>query len=44
MMTERDEFIYHEMITHPALAVNPAIRKVLLIGAGGDGGGSQGVG
>lgn len=37
MMTERDEFIYHEMITHPALAVNPHIRKVLVIGAG-DGG------
>ncbi len=40
MMTERDEFIYHEMITHPALAVNPAIRKVLLIGAG-DGGAAR---
>lgn len=37
MLTERDEFIYHEMITHPALAVNPQIEKVLVIGAG-DGG------
>ncbi len=37
MLTERDEFIYHEMITHPALAVNPQIRRVLVIGAG-DGG------
>lgn len=37
MMTERDEFIYHEMITHVPLCVNPATRKVLLVG-GGDGG------
>lgn len=37
MMTERDEFIYHEMIVHTAFAVNPEIRKVLVIGAG-DGG------
>lgn len=37
MLTERDEFIYHEMITHVPLAVNPAIRSVLVIGAG-DGG------
>ena len=37
MLTQRDEFIYHEMITHPAMAVNPDIRRVLVIGAG-DGG------
>jgi len=37
MLTERDEFIYHEMITHPAVAVNPQIQRVLVIGAG-DGG------
>jgi spermidine synthase len=37
MCTEKDEFIYHEMITHVALATNPAIKKVLVIGAG-DGG------
>jgi len=37
MLTERDEFIYHEMIVHPALAVSPDIRRVLVIGAG-DGG------
>lgn len=37
MVTEKDEFIYHEMITHPAMAVHPNIRKVLVIGAG-DGG------
>jgi len=36
-VTERDEFVYHDMITHPAMAVNPDIKKVLIIG-GGDGG------
>jgi spermidine synthase len=37
MITEKDEFIYHEMITHVPMAVNPDIEKVLVIGAG-DGG------
>lgn len=37
MVTEKDEFIYHDMITHVPMAVNPAIKKVLVIGAG-DGG------
>ena len=37
MMTERDEFIYHEMITHIPMAVHPNVKKVLVIG-GGDGG------
>lgn len=37
MLTEKDEFIYHEMITHVAMATNPLIKKVLVIGAG-DGG------
>lgn len=37
MCTEKDEFIYHEMIVHTALAVNPDITEVLVIGAG-DGG------
>ncbi len=37
MMTEKDEFIYHEMVTHVPLAVHPAARRVLVIG-GGDGG------
>lgn len=37
MLTEKDEFIYHEMICHPAFATNPWIEKVLIIG-GGDGG------
>lgn len=37
MLTEKDEFIYHEMITHVPMAVNPGIENVLIIGAG-DGG------
>lgn len=37
MITEKDEFIYHEMITHVPMATNPNIKKVLVIG-GGDGG------
>lgn len=37
MVTQKDEFIYHDMIVHPALATNPEIKKVLVIG-GGDGG------
>ncbi len=37
MLTERDEFIYHDMITHVPMAVNPDIKTVLVIGAG-DGG------
>ena len=37
MLTERDEFIYHEMITHVPMAVHPNVKKALVIGAG-DGG------
>ncbi|HPF87559.1 MAG TPA: polyamine aminopropyltransferase [Candidatus Limiplasma sp.] len=37
MLTERDEFIYNEMITHVPMAVNPDIRSVLVFGAA-DGG------
>ena len=37
MVTERDEFIYHDMIVHPALFTHPDPKKVLVIG-GGDGG------
>ena len=31
MLTEKDEFIYHEMIVHVPMAVNPEIKKVLVI-------------
>ena len=37
MVAEKDEFIYHEMITHVPMSVNPEIKNVLVIG-GGDGG------
>jgi spermidine synthase len=37
MLTEKDEFIYHEMITHVPMAVHPNVKTVLVIG-GGDGG------
>jgi len=37
MVTEKDEFIYHDMIVHVPMASNPAIKNVLVIGAG-DGG------
>nr|WP_083792527.1 polyamine aminopropyltransferase [Candidatus Epulopiscium viviparus] len=37
MVTEKDEFIYHDMIVHVPMAVNPDVKKVLIIG-GGDGG------
>ena len=38
MLTERDEFIYHEMMVHVPLAVlSEKVKKVLVIG-GGDGG------
>ncbi|MCY1714078.1 polyamine aminopropyltransferase [Caproiciproducens galactitolivorans] len=37
MLTEKDEFIYHEMIVHVPMAVNPGVKNVLVIG-GGDGG------
>lgn len=37
MVNEKDEFIYHDMIAHVPMAVNPQIKHVLVIG-GGDGG------
>ncbi|NOZ14181.1 MAG: polyamine aminopropyltransferase [Acidobacteria bacterium] len=37
MLTERDEFFYHEMIAHVPLTVHPRPKRVLVIG-GGDGG------
>ena len=35
--TERDEFIYHEMLVHVPMFTHPEPKKVLLVG-GGDGG------
>lgn len=37
MLTERDEYIYHEMLVHPGLLAHPAPSRVLVVG-GGDGG------
>lgn len=37
MLTQKDEFIYHEMMVHVPMAVHPKVRKALVIG-GGDGG------
>ncbi len=37
MLTEADEFIYHEMMVHPAVLLHPSPKRVLIIG-GGDGG------
>ena len=37
MLTEKDAFVYHEMLTHPALQILPKARHVLVVG-GGDGG------
>lgn len=35
--TERDEFIYHEMMTHVPMFAHGAVKRVLIVG-GGDGG------
>ncbi len=37
MTSEYDEFLYHEMLVHPAMTTAPSIKRVLVIG-GGDGG------
>lgn len=37
MTTEKDEFVYHEMISHVPLGAHPDPKEVLIIG-GGDGG------
>lgn len=37
MLTERDEFFYHEMLVHPAMLSHPNPKRVAVIG-GGDGG------
>ena len=37
VFSEKDEFIYDEMVTHVPMAVHPNVRNVLIIG-GGDGG------
>jgi len=34
MLTSRDNFLYHEMMSHPALFSHPQPRKVVIIGGG----------
>jgi len=34
MLTERDNFIYHEMLTHPALFSHPNPENILIVGGG----------
>jgi len=40
MTSEREEFVYHENLIHPALCAHAAPKRVLIIG-GGDGGSSE---
>jgi spermidine synthase len=40
MTSEKEEFVYHENLMHPALTAHAAPKKVLVIG-GGDGGSSE---
>ncbi len=34
MLTSRDNFLYHEMMSHPALYTHPEPRRVVIIGGG----------
>jgi spermidine synthase len=40
LVSERDEFVVHENLVHPALAAHAAPRRVLILG-GGDGGAAE---
>jgi len=40
MTSEKEEFVYHENLIHPALTAHAAPKKLLIIG-GGDGGSSE---
>jgi spermidine synthase len=40
MLSEKDEFVYHEMLSHVALFSHPEPKRVLIIG-GGDGGSAR---
>ena len=39
-LTERDEFVYHEMLAHVPILAHGAVRSVLIVG-GGDGGAAR---
>lgn len=32
--TEKDEFLYHELLVHPAMTIHPNPRRVLILGGG----------
>ncbi|WP_423823001.1 polyamine aminopropyltransferase [Salinisphaera sp. SPP-AMP-43] len=34
MLTDRDNFVYHEMMTHPAIAAHGSVAHVVIIGGG----------
>ena len=34
MLTDRDNFIYHEMMSHPVLFTHPAPENIAIIGGG----------
>ncbi|MDQ2069837.1 polyamine aminopropyltransferase [Natronospira bacteriovora] len=34
MLTDRDNFVYHEMMSHPVLFTHPAPKRVVVIGGG----------
>jgi len=34
MLSSRDNFLYHEMMSHPVLFTHPAPKRVLIIGGG----------
>ena len=40
MLTELDEFVYHDLLVHVPLCIHPAPREVLIVG-GGDGGSAR---
>ena len=40
MTSEKEEFVYHETLAHPALTAHPGPKKALIVG-GGDGGAAE---
>ena len=36
MLSEKDEFVYHEMLSHVGMFAHPEPERVLIVGGGGD--------